>query len=203
MPLQHDDQFRGPTPGPGPTEFPNQQFFVDRLGSDPAAVTGRGLRAREAAELGGRRGGATGEAFGIFGARDFWRLCRGEDVVSIGGSIWINLSGTQNLQTYDHLMVGGPKPNSCHLETKRDPYLKLQPLKVQDNWSALYCSQNSGRSRLSPSWSTPPQWCRSTTLFPTPRWSCSRCLQRRRKWWVCKKLENTSTNSYVHPNVLS
>ena len=76
---QHDEYFEEPESGDGPTAFPNERYFISRLG-EHLNVTGKYLREVEFEVMKGRTGGRYTVEYSV---RDFFALCRGEEPVII------------------------------------------------------------------------------------------------------------------------
>ncbi len=85
--FKHDVFHRPPSPGDGPTHTPNEFYFIRPFGDqleDILQMTGRMLRLEEYESISGRFAGLppTGAEGHAYSARDFFALCRGEDIVS-------------------------------------------------------------------------------------------------------------------------
>ncbi len=80
MKNQHDDNFVAPEPGDGPSLHPSETFFLRKLGDD-LAVTGQSLRLEEYGQFARRRAGMAPGDGHTYSRRDFFALCRGENIV--------------------------------------------------------------------------------------------------------------------------
>jgi len=98
----HDMNWKNPKENPG--NLPNEEFFIDKIGS---GRTGSELRDAEAEELSGQVLDRDKEGWYV---HDFTALCRGETV---------NTNKTTHAG------------NKCVLTTNRDLYLVLAPLKLE------------------------------------------------------------------------
>lgn len=77
---QHDDNFKSPYPGDGPSDNPNEEFFIEKLGPD-LRLTGRQLRIKEDTVFRNNRFSLDPDHENYY-ARDFQFLCRGLDLVT-------------------------------------------------------------------------------------------------------------------------
>ena len=78
---QHDKKHVPIHPGDGPSEQPDEQFFIDVIGDD-LNRTGRMLRDEEERVFSTERWSRDYHGDNCF-YRDYYRLCRGIDLVSI------------------------------------------------------------------------------------------------------------------------
>ena len=78
--FQHDEYFAQDKRTKPDDIYPNEAFFIRRLGSE-LSVTGRSLRLREYERFRGRVASTATYTPGSYDTRDFYTLCRGEELV--------------------------------------------------------------------------------------------------------------------------